>query len=243
MGLNPGSPGFAMPPAEDDFVREQKDMRRTVRENAAARTLEASQIGAGGMRVTDGGSITIEDPGQLIVASGVLNSAGTITAATDISAGGDVNAGADVNVVGDIYSPHARITPVVTSYVGAWINSDGRIGASASSAVYKQDFTPADTDPMVEAILTIALLRFRYIEAVKELGDDAPFELGAIAEYLETTPLREYVYRDSNGEVMGISYERLTIPLVATVQSLNARLTDAEATVASLTARLDAAGL
>lgn len=36
MGINPGNPAFALPPAEDDLSREIKDLRREMRENLAS---------------------------------------------------------------------------------------------------------------------------------------------------------------------------------------------------------------
>jgi len=86
MVINPGSLAAQMPAGEDWVSRALKEIRDTIRENAAARSLEASSIGAGGLTVTSGGSITITGSGSLNVASGGLNSAGSISAATTITA-------------------------------------------------------------------------------------------------------------------------------------------------------------
>lgn len=156
---------------------------------------------------------------------------------------GDVNATGDVHVDGDIYTPHGRVTPVTTNYIGAWINSDGRIGASASSVIYKQDFQPANVDPLIDALLSVSLVRFRYIDAVKALGDDAGWELGAIAEYFATIGLDEYVFTTADGAPMGINYERLTIPLIAVVQRLHEQSKERDARMTALEKRLADAGL
>lgn len=172
-------------------------------------------------------------PGQIYAVLAVAVNTGNVTATGSISANGSISA------VGPIYTPHGRANPVTTGYIGAWLNSDGRIGASVSSVAYKQDFEAANTAEIVDAIMSMSLVRFRYIDAVEKLGDDAPSELGSIAEYLATTPLSEYVFNNSDGDPMGITYERLTIPLIAAVQSLNARLKATDAQIADLTKRLD----
>lgn len=152
-----------------------------------------------------------------------------LTEATDISVSGAVTAGGDItSTAGDFYSPHGRATPVTTSYVSAWFNGDGRIGATASSFKVKQDIEPADMTKLVEALRTVALVKFRRIEAVEKYGDDAPTEIGGIAEYFLTAGLEDYVFfHPETGEPQGINYELLTIPLIAAFQSLDARLTAA----------------
>jgi hypothetical protein len=48
------------------------------------------QVGAGGILINNGGSLTISGTGSLNVGSGALNSAGSISAATTITAGGNI---------------------------------------------------------------------------------------------------------------------------------------------------------
>ena len=79
-----------MPPRPGDVARKVRDIERLAREQASAKSGQAMQIGAGGITVTDGGSITIQGTGALHVGSGALDSAGSITAATDVTAGGTV---------------------------------------------------------------------------------------------------------------------------------------------------------
>ena len=170
-GVSPGSITNRMPPAEDDQARRARDLARTQRENAAARSLEATSIGEGGLRVI-GGSIAIEAGGQLTVdgdatfngsltvPAGSLNTAGNVSAGGNLTAGaavqgaavistgnasvaGDLTAGGvsttgnldvdgQMTIDGPIFTPHGRANSVVTSYVAAYINSDGRLGATPS---------------------------------------------------------------------------------------------------------------
>jgi len=187
--------------------------------------------------------------GTTITAGGAISAGTTITATGTISGGGFSTAGAvscgsvstaNITVsanlsvggsctVGPINSTYARGHTVLSGYAVAYWDGNGDAGVNVSSVVYKQDITPADLSADVQAILRMALVRFRYIEAVEIYGDDAPIELGSLAEYVESIGLGEYVFHDVDGNVQGIAYERLTIPLIAVVQSLDARLRALEA--------------
>jgi hypothetical protein len=242
--ISPGSPAARIPYGTDRIGRKIYDLGVEVQQQAAARGLERSTIGSGGTLTVEG---TLAITGDLQVPTGALSSAGAMTAGTDVVAGNDVSAGRDVtairnvhagndlnadgdlnvrhaNLSGSVYSPTGRATPVTTSYVAAYFNSDGRLGATPSSLRFKQDVQAADTTALVEAILHFALVRFRYIAAVEEHGEDARLELGSLAEYAVHAGLSEFVYLDEEGLPLGINYERLTLPLIATVQSLDARL-------------------
>ena len=180
-----------------------------------------------GTTITAGGKVTgvgvDAGTGQLTGSSVAVTGAGTFAT---VSTTGVVTIGGDINLAGDLYSPHGKATPVVSGYVVAYFNGpDGRLGASPPSAVVnKQDVTPPNAAELVQALLRVSLVRFKYIANVDALGDAAPDELGGIAEYFDTTALGEYVYRDDNNVPLGINYERLSIPLIAVVQSLDARL-------------------
>lgn len=58
----PGSFGSQWPKDESWLVRKVQELEQTVQQLRAARTLEASSIGAGGLQVVDGGSVTVIDP-------------------------------------------------------------------------------------------------------------------------------------------------------------------------------------
>jgi hypothetical protein len=240
---NPGSISAAVPYGEDHIARRQQDLETRVREEAASRRLARSQIGAGGVIKVDG---TLQVTGDLEIPAGALSSAGsmsagaTVTAGTDVHAGddliadddlivgGDATIGGNLSLGGDVYSPHGRATPVTSGYVSAWFNVDGRLGATASATRFKQDIEPADMGPLIAALRQVQLYRFRYRAAVAEMGDAAPLELGSLAEHFIEIGLGEYVYRDADGEVLGINYERLTSPLLAAWQSVDERVAHLE---------------
>ena len=159
---NPGSPGFAMPDDENTQNRKIRDAERTARENAAARSLAASQIGAGGLLVNGGGSITIADGGSLNVASGALNSGGsisagtTIKAGTTITAGGKVTAGTGVDANGPITGTTvaasgavsgASITTTGNAAISGALTATVGLGSSGARANVLTSWIAAQLDP------------------------------------------------------------------------------------------------
>ena len=260
--ISPGSITNSVPDP-DEFVRNIRDVQRNAQEMASARSGERMQIGAGGILINGGGSLTIAGSGALNVGSGALNSAGSITAATSVSGAsvsasgpitgasiavtgtataasvattGDVSASGRVVSTGIVRSPGSRANNVTSSsgYVGMWIDVNGDMGYNPSSAQYKQDFEPADTAAQVDAVLRFALIRYRNIGAVEEHGDAAPWVLGGIAEYMAAGALKDWTFDDADGAVQGINWEQFAIPLIATVQSLDARLKLMERRLAAL---------
>lgn len=145
-------------------------------------------------------------------------------APTTVTASGNIK-----STGGSLYSIVGHNTPVTSGYVGAWFDFDGRLGASASSIRFKQDIEPADPSAQVDALLHLALIRYRYVADVERNGDDAPWHLGSIAEYMQQTALSEWVPVGEDGEPLAINWEQMAIPIVATLQSLDARLKALEA--------------
>jgi len=146
----------------------------------------------------------------------------------NVAASGSISAGGLANFPAGIQSLDARNRVLTSSYAVGYWDGSGRGGTVPSALRYKQDISPADTSELVEAMRTIALVRYRYIQAVEELGDAAPYLLGSIAEYFVAAGLSEWVFFSDDGEPDGINYERLTIPLIAAFQSLDKRLSALE---------------
>jgi hypothetical protein len=111
-----------------------------------------------------------------------------------------------------------------------WISSAGVFGYASSSRTKKQDIVEANLDPA--AILSIEPKLFRYIKAVEEFGDDAPVELGMIAEDLHDAGLTHLVDYGDDGVIQGIHYSMYVTALQAVVR-------DQESKISGLTARLD----
>lgn len=231
----PTPPGGSVEP----IVREIKSLRTRARavERPTGTSIASlvAQVQAALVNITE----TVVSATTTFLASGFTT--GSMTATGSITAGGSVTAtgnvsGADSHLTGDLYSPHGRATPVTTGYVSAWLNGDGRLGASASSLRFKQDIEPADTTEEVDALLRLALIRYRYIADVEENGDAAPWHLGSIAEYMQQTALAEWVPLDQNGDAFAINWEQIAIPAVAALQRLYAGQKDLIARVTALEA-------
>lgn len=255
-----------VPPAEDDQVRRARDIERSAQEQAAARTAEATTIGAGGLVVKDGGSIRVESPGTIDLPGGSF-SANTLTAATTVTAGGTVQGGALVSTSGASIAGTASVGALSASgsvsangeivaggkvrggniwgnilsvdYRVVYVsNPTGELGHVPSSLRYKTCIEPVQLD--LDAVLGLGLRTFKYKAAIEAYGgvEEAPTELGLIAEEVADAGLGYLVYRGENGEVDGVAYERLTLPLLALAQRQQAQINELQAAVTALQAQL-----
>jgi len=87
----PGRFGAGWAPDESALIRRIEDLERRVREGFAARTLEASSIGAGGLQVINEGSIIVKDGGTVRVEDASGGRAVTLGLLSDSSFGMSVN--------------------------------------------------------------------------------------------------------------------------------------------------------
>lgn len=243
-----------LPPAEDDQVRRTRDLQRQVQEQAAARSLEASTIGSGGLVVKDGGSIRVEAPGTIdleggafsaatLTATGVVQGgglvstggasvagalgAGSVVATGAVSAGGSVSAGGEVYAAGKVRGGNIWGNILSVDYRVVYVsNPTGELGHVPSSLRYKTCVKPAVLD--LDAVLGLDLKTFKYKQAIEAYGsvEAAPTELGLIAEEVDEAGLGFLVYRGENGEVDGVAYERLALPLLAIVQHQQRQIDD-----------------
>jgi hypothetical protein len=187
-----------------------------------AGSISAGSISAGSIIVgsaatsTFGAAVSIV--GAVIV-GGALSSASLSTGSVSASS---VTTSGQVTSTGIIVSPGSRAFVVASGFVGAWLDGSGQIGYNPSGVEFKQDFRPAVLAPIVKAVLTTALIRYRMITDVEQNGDAATWRLGTIAQYMAVGELAEWVVTTSDGSA--INWEHFAIPLIATVQALDARL-------------------
>lgn len=117
-----------------------------------------------------------------------------------------------------------KFVGIPTTGSGPNLNIDiatGSVRVSVSSRRYKQDIE--DTEVDVDAVLALTPRRFRMKADVEELGDDAPWQVGFIAEEAAELGLEQWVTRNSDdGEVEAFDYATYTVALQAAVRSLNA---------------------
>lgn len=140
MGINPGNFASAMPPRESDAARKQRDLARTQRESAVARSLAASQLGVGGTLTVDGALVV----NGSITTPGTLNSAGAVNAGTSMSAGTTFTAGG--NITGGGLISNGGITAV------GGIGAGG--GISAASVTTTGDIASSGTVTSANAFVS-----------------------------------------------------------------------------------------
>jgi hypothetical protein len=139
--------------------------------------------------------------------------------------------GGTVQFGGLLDSNDTYANEITTTRRAMWMSSAGVFGYASSSRERKQDIAEAELD--VEAILSIEPKFFRYIGAVEEFGDDAPVELGMIAEDLHDAGLTQIVDYGKNGKIEGIHYSMYVTALQAVVRHQATQISE-------LAARLDA---
>jgi hypothetical protein len=202
-----------------------------LKEQAAARSLESSSIGKGGLRVKDGGSIIVEAGGDISLDDGDFNAtnitaASTVSGAT-VSGSTVVTSGNVVAASGTLVSLYARNHQVATGYVSAWIDVNGNVLATASARKFKRDFSPYKGNGRWRGIRgTIYRLRAAWILADIEGRDKStvPYELGVIADDM-VADYPELVVFDKKGEPWSFHYERLSVVAIDAVQEVDGLLT------------------
>lgn len=190
----PGSVIANMPPQDDDQQRRIRDAERQAREQASAKSGQAMQIGAGGITVTDGGSITIQGTGALHVGSGALDSAGSITAATDITAGGTVQGG-DVVSTGSASVAGALSAGSVSS---GNVVSSGQVQSNGSPFLSQPSYNYLCTSSYKVAYLDGGTYQLGYVPSTVEVKTGlTPMTATDAAKFLQLTPYwGRYVWDD-----------------------------------------------
>lgn len=159
-----------------------------------------------------------------------VNVSGGVTAGGAGVFGGDIT-----STGGTLWSLYAYNNPVVTSYLAAYINNDGRFGATPSALRFKQDVSPRVYT--LEDVMLFQIVNYRLIESVKLNGELAAHEVGVIGDWLLEAGFPEFVVTNpSTGEVITVHYERLALVAIGALQEVKGRLD-------GLDARLEAAGI
>jgi hypothetical protein len=108
--------------------------------------------------------------------------------------------------------------------------SDGRIWRSTSSRRYKQDIEDAPVDPA--AVLQMQPRTWRDKAEVQADPDTGRRYIGFIAEELHELGLSQFVVYDADDQPEAISYDRLSVALLAVVKDQETRLQALEAKAA-----------
>jgi hypothetical protein len=210
---------------------KQTDMTAAQTAITALQTKTASARAVGAVGNGSAGSNDIKllwSGGRIVLVVDATNVGGVATLDDINAVNGNLAAKRNANDgnFGDvpILTPSGRANPVTNGYVAAYINQDGRIGASASSERYKTDINTWDTAAALKAIYALRLVTFRYKEHVELDGDGAPIEHGVIAEELIAAGLDWLVFYDELGQPQGVHYDKLALLAIAAYQDIDARL-------------------
>lgn len=121
----------------------------------------------------------------------------------------------DLGVVGNVILPN--LTQVTSGFVAMYRNGDGRVGISPSARRFKKDIhSRAYTAEQLRAIRVVS---YRLKASVFGEGwEDAPVDVGVIAEELIDTGLSEFVVFDADGAPLSVHYERLVLVVIGALQ-------------------------
>lgn len=160
----------------------------------------------------------------------------------DISPG-NVNASGSISTAGSVtannstfISTYARNNQVTTNYVTAYINSDGKFLATASSKRFKREIESYDGGDWRRIRAVTYKLRSAWILDNIAGGDGSAVEseLGVIAEELVAAGYPELVVFDSRGKPWSVHYERIGIIAISAAQELDQTISDLAERVTAL---------
>jgi len=158
------------------------------------------------------------DATEVNVSGNITSTAGNVTATVgNVTAGGKLFAG---NWYGNNITGSG-------GYRAAYVSIAGEAGYVPSSRQFKRDIEPAEING--EDVLGIRLVKYRYKEAVKQHGNDAPTDVGVIAEEVDELGLSFLIEYDEEGRPLGFKYERLALAVLAAVQAIEKRVSALEA--------------
>lgn len=139
--------------------------------------------------------------GILTQANGIFS--GFVTAGTTISSVGRGT------FDGGVTSADVKSRTLSVGYDSVYIDANNIMGKAPSARRFKQDIAVHNFDPSV--VDQMQGHTFRIIAAVEQLGDDAPVEVGYIADELAELGLETFVRYDPDGQISGLAYERIVI--------------------------------
>lgn len=208
-----------------------------------------TSIGTSSLRKSSGGS------GNTAVGARALfsNTTGGNNIAVGYNAGQNITTGSNNIAIGNVgdaadfgtvrigtLGEHTRtfiagvLGTLITSGQPVMIDSNGKLGVTASSGRYKED-----VQAMGDASIPLAKLRpvtFRYAQA--ESDGSRPIRYGLIAEEVAQV-MPELVISNANGVAQSVAYDALPSLLLNEYQKQSARLAAVEGELAALKALVD----
>lgn len=214
---------------EYDLAKRISDLESIVRGLQTRDVLQNASIGAGGLTILNGGSLTVDGDatfnGSLTVPSGSLNTGGNLSAGGSVTAGTSLN-GASLSVSGTISGATVSVAQMNASSgissVGVyatdvsllpgprqavWQNNAGPLGYSPSTIVKKRNLGPVQFT--ARDVLAVMPVVFQYVGQldIRDNPDNpnhdpeyvVPWDVGFIAEQLVSSGLQDFVVFDVDG--------------------------------------------
>lgn len=138
----------------------------------------------------------------------------------NVTSSGSMSMPGTMYVGGIISSPGTRVNPIST-FRTVVMDDAGNMGYSSSARATKTNIARAGFPEAT--IVAIEPKRFQMVRDVEseEIGPDlAPWQYGFIAEDFLDRGLSEFAFFDEDGNVAGLNYDRLVVPLWDQVQRL-----------------------
>src|SRR5204862_6309347 len=112
--------------------------------------------------------------------------------------------------------------------VGVYVNANGKLGTTVSSARFKEAIKPMDKAS--EAIHALKPVTFRYKQ---ELDPESVPQFGLVAEEVEKVN-PDLVARDADGEIYTVRYEAVNAMLLNEFLKEHRKVQEQDATIAQL---------
>lgn len=208
-----------------DLVKDGADEINKTRDYIAQRTSDVTPVSEGGTGATNATAARMNLDAaktdhlhlisQVYALDGVTPYATALQAALNAMTAASLQKAGDT-MTGNLWVPTARATPVTTSFVAAYLNGDGRLGATPSAAKYKRDIEDYDGS-------VLGLRAVTYVLKDDPLGT---VRLGIVAD--EANDIEPFLVVHEDGEVESFKYELLAVGLLREVQRLAARIDELE---------------
>ena len=182
-----------------------------------------------GVNSGDQSSTIVARDANSYITTSTFYGAGSLTHFTS-SLGGYTNLGGNQSYIGcRIKNSDTGTNPtaytLAVSGRAVQINSSGTLGTTSSTRRVKENIKNYENLSVLDAQPVV----FDYKEGVLD-GDESRFNhVGLIAEDLDDAGLTHLVYKDPDGTINGVAYERLAVDLLVVIKELNERIKVLEA--------------
>lgn len=145
---------------------------------------------------------------------------------------GTIHATGRVTADGGVTSADVKARTLSVGYDSVYIDVNNIMGKAPSARRLKQDFENYNFDPSV--VDRMQGRTFRIIAAVEEMGDDAPVEVGWIADDLAELGLTMFVRYDPDGQISGLAYERIVMVAIDALKDARREIAGLKADVETI---------